>query len=164
MASTVSASTLSVTVSEKITLNGVSRNGSTTLSVGSIREISSRIINVTNSSGGTTLVSVAASAALVGPGKYDKTAVKYLRITNLDDTNFITVMFTDGDGAGSGSHNWQLKLEAGKSVLLGDLSSIDAHNDIDDGAAVVVSGQTLNNILALANTAAVDVELYIAST
>ena len=160
MASTVSASTLSVTVSEKITLNGVSRNGSTTLSVGSIREISSRIINVTNSSGGTTLVSVAASAALVGPGKYDKTSVKYLRITNLDDTNFITVMFTDGDGAGSGSHNWQLKLEAGKSLLLGDLSSVDSVSDIDSSVASLVA---IAKILAKADTAAVDVELYVAS-
>jgi len=159
MATTVTASTLSVTVSERITLNGVSRNGSTTLSVGSIKEISSRIINVTNSSGGTTLLSVAASAGTVGPGKYDKTAVKYLRITNLDDTNYIVLMFSNGDGAGSGDHNWELKLEAGKSILLGDLSSVDAHNDIDSFTAVAIA-----NILALANTAAVDVELYVAST
>ena len=162
MATTVTASTLSVTVSERITLNGVSRNGSTTLSVGSIKEISNRIIEVSNSTNGTDLVAVAASAGAVGPGKYDKTAVKYIRITNLDDTNFITLMFSDGDGTsggGAGSHNWELKLEAGKSILLGDLSSVDANNDIDSVSFVAIS-----TILAKADTAAVDVELYIAST
>ena len=43
--------------------------------------------------------------------------------------------------------------------MLGDLSSVDAHNDIDSFTAVAIA-----NILALANTAAVDVELYVAST
>ena len=160
MATTVTASTLSVTISEKITLNGVSRNGSTTLSVGSIREISSRIIEVTNGTHGTDLLEVSTTAALVGPGKYAKTDVKYLRITNLDDTNFVTLMFTDGDGQGSGSHHWNLKLEAGKSLLLGDLSSVDSVSDIDSSVASLVA---IAKILAKADTAAVDVELYVAS-
>jgi len=161
MATTVTASTLSVTVSERITLNGVSRNGSTTLSVGSIKEISNRIIEVTNATHGTDLLEVAATAAEVGPGKYAKTDVKYLRITNLDDTNFVTLMFTDGDGQGSGSHHWNLKLEAGKSLLLGDLSSVDSVSDIDSSVASLVA---IAKILAKADTAAVDVELYVAST
>ena len=160
MATTVTASTLSVTVSERITLNGVSRNGSTTLSVGSIKEISNRIIEVTNATHGTDLLEVSATAAAVGPGKYAKTDVKYLRITNLDDTNFVTLMFTDGDGQGSGSHHWNLKLEAGKSLLLGDLSSVDSVSDIDSSVASLVA---IAKILAKADTAAVDVELYVAS-
>ena len=42
---------------------------------------------------------------------------------------------------------------------LGDLSSVDANNDIDSVSFVAIS-----TILAKADTAAVDVELYIAST
>ena len=69
-------------------------------------------------------------------------------------------MFTDGDGAGSGGHNWQLKLEAGKSLLLGELSSVDSVSDIDSSVASLVA---IAKILAKADTAAVDVELYVAS-
>ena len=154
MATTVTASTLSVTVSEKITLNGVSRNGSTTLSVGSIKEISNRIIEVTNSSGGTELVEFADTPGAVGPGKYDKGAVKYLRLTNLDDTNFITVQSTD-----ESAHHWEQKLIAGKSILFGNPSAVDAHADIESTSFVKIL-----KIIAQADTAAVDVELYIAST
>jgi hypothetical protein len=156
MATTVTASTLSVKISESITLNGVSRNGGTTLSVASIKSIANRIVEVTNATNGTELITVSTAP---GAGVYDKNSVKYMRITNLDDTNFIIIMFTNGDGAGSGDHNWEVKLEAGKSYVIGDLSSIDDQADIDNFSASAVA-----KVIAKADTAAVDVELYIAST
>ena len=156
MATTVTASTLSIKISESITLNGVSRNGGTTLSVASIKSIANRIVEVTNSTNGTELVNISTAP---GAGVYDKNSVKYMRITNLDDTNFVIIMFTNGNGHDSGDHHWEVKLEAGKSYVIGDVSSIDAHNDIDSFSAVAVA-----LIVAKADTAAVDVELYIAST
>ena len=68
MASTVTAATLTVTISESITLNGVSRDSSSTASITSIRDISNRIIEVTNATNGTQLLKVAANAAAVGAG------------------------------------------------------------------------------------------------
>ena len=56
MASTVTAATLTVTISESITLNGVSRDSSSTASITSIRDISNRIIEVTNATNGTQLL------------------------------------------------------------------------------------------------------------
>ena len=151
MATTVTASTLSVKISESITLNGVSRNGGTTLSVASIKSIASRIVEVTNATNGTELITVSTSP---GAGVYDRSSVKYMRVTNLDDTNFILLQFTD-----SSSHHWEAKLEAGKSYVIGDLSSIDDQADIDNFSASAVA-----KVIAKADTAAVDVELYIAST
>ena len=156
MATTVTASTLSIKISESITLNGVSRNGGNTVNIASIKSIANRIVEVTNSTNGTELVNISTAP---GAGVYDKSNVKYMRITNLDDTNFVIIMFTNGNGVDSGDHHWEVKLEAGKSYVIGDVGSVDANIDIDNFTAV-----SMALILAKADTAAVDVELYIAST
>jgi len=44
MATTIQASTLTVTIKEDITLNGVKQGGEQTLRIGSINEISKRIV------------------------------------------------------------------------------------------------------------------------
>ena len=151
MASTITAATLYVTFTESITLGGVKRDSRQALAIPSIGEISNRIMSITNATNGTEIVAISTSA---GVGTYDKTAVKYLRITNLDDTNFVVIQFTD-----SSSHHWELKLEAGKSIILGDTSSIDDQADIDNFSASAIA-----KIIGLANTAAVDIEVYVAST
>ena len=151
MATTVTAAALSVTVTESITLNGVARNSKATTTIASIGEISNRIMSITNATNGTDIVDISTAASA---GTYSKTALKYMRITNLDDTNFVVIQFTD-----SSSHHWELKLEAGKSLVIGDTSSIDDQADIDNFSATAIA-----KIVGLANTAAVDVEVYIAST
>tara|TARA_R100001530_G_C4207555_1_gene126451 strand:+ start:21 stop:476 length:456 start_codon:yes stop_codon:yes gene_type:complete len=151
MATTVTAASLSVAITESITLNGVDRGSTTTATIASIGEVSSRIMSITNAENGTEIISISTAA---GVGTYDKTAVKYLRITNLDDTNYILLQFTD-----SSSHHWELKLEAGKSIILGDTSSIDDQADIDNFSASAIA-----KVIAKADTAAVDIEIYIAST
>jgi len=151
MATIVTAATLTVEVAESITLNGVSRNSSTTASISSIGEISNRIMSITNSTNGTDIVNIGTGS---GAGTFDKTAVKYLRFTNLDDTNFVTIQFTD-----ESTHHWELKLDAGKSLIIGDTSSIDDQADIDNFSATAIT-----KIIGKADTAAVDLEVYIAST
>jgi hypothetical protein len=151
MASTVTSATLTVNISETITLNGIRRGSRTSISISGIGEVSNRIMSITNSTNGTEIIAISTAS---GVGTYDKTAVKYLRITNLDDTNFVVIQFTD-----SSSHHWELKLEAGKSIILGDTSSIDDQADIDNFSASAIA-----KIIGLANTAAVDIELYVAST
>ena len=51
-----------------------------------------------------------------------------------------------------------IKLEAGKTLMFGDVSSVDDEADIDDFSAA-----TLTKCVAKADTADVDVEVYIAS-
>jgi len=151
MSTTVSATDLTVTITEAITLGGVARGSTTTATIGSIGEISNRIMSISHATNGTEIVSISTAA---GIGTYDKTAVKYLRITNLDDTNFITLQMTD-----SSSHHWELKLEAGKSFTIGDTSSIDDQADIDNFSATAIA-----KIIGKADTAACDIEIYIASS
>ena len=151
MATTVTAATLTVTIKESISLNNVDRNSLSTATISSIGEVSNRIMSISHATNGTEIISVSTAA---GVGTYDKTAVKYLRITNLDDTNYIILQMTD-----SSSHHWELKLESGKSLVIGDTSSIDDQADIDNFSATAIT-----KIIGKADTAACDIEIYIAST
>jgi len=151
MATTVSATSLTVAITETISLNGIARGSGTTATIASIGEVSNRIMSITHATNGTEIIAVSAAK---GIGTYDKAAVKYLRITNLDDTNFVILQFTD-----SSTHHWELKLEAGKSLMLGDTSSIDDEADIDSFSASAIA-----KIIGKADTAAVDIEIFIAST
>ena len=151
MATTISATNLSVTITEAITLGGVNRGSTTTSTIGSIGEVSNRIMSITNSTNGTELIAISTAS---GIGTYNKAAVKYMRLTNLDDTNYVLIQFTD-----SSSHHWEIKLEAGKSIIIGDTANIDDQADIDNFSATALA-----KVIAKADTAAVDLEIYIAST
>ena len=153
MSSTVTAATLTVSISESITLNSVARGSNTTVSIASIGEISNRIMSIDSDTNGTNIIDIGAST-LAGAGSYPKGTLKYLRITNLDDTNFVIIQFTD-----ESSHYWELKLEAGKTLMLGDVASIDDQADIDNFSATAIT-----KIIGKADTADVDIELYIGST
>jgi hypothetical protein len=153
MATTVTAATLSVNVTESITLNGVQKDSNVTTSIASIGEISNRIMSIDSDTNGTNIIDIGAST-LAGAGSYPKGTLKYLRITNLDDTNFVIIQFTD-----ESSHYWELKLEAGKTLMLGDVASIDDEADIDNFSATAIT-----KIIGKADTADVDIELYIGST
>ena len=152
MASTVTAATLNVTVVESITLNGVNKDTTVTTSIASIGEVSNRIMSIDSDTNGTEIIGIAST--LAGAGTYPKGTLKYLRITNLDDTNFIIIQFTD-----ESSHYWELKLEAGKTLMLGDLANVDDQADIDNFSATA-----LTKIIGKADTADCDIELYIGST
>ena len=152
MASTVTAATLTVEVNELITLNGVNKNSTVTTSIASIGEVSNRIMSIESATNGTVIMGV--SSTLAGAGTYPKGQLKYLRITNLDDTNFIIIQFTD-----ESSHYWELKLEAGKTLMIGDVANVDDQADIDNFSATAIT-----KIIGKADTADCDIELYIAST
>ena len=152
MATTLTTSTLTVEVTETITLNGVARNSAVTTSIASIAEVHNRIMTVDASAGGTGIFDIAAT--LPGPGTFSRATFEYCRITNLDDTNFIIFQFTDAS-----SHYWEFILEAGKSFMFGDVSSFDDQADIDN-----FSASTITKLIAKADTADCDMEIYIAST
>lgn len=150
MASTITAQTLTVTISEAITLNDVAINSSNILSVPSINEISKRIMTVPSASE----KSLLAFGTAVAAGTYIRADVKYIRITNKDSANFVRIRVTK-----TGADTFDTKLEPGKSFMMGNTKesvsatgvAFSAFQDID-----FISGQ--------ADTADVDVEIFIAST
>jgi len=157
MASTVQAATLSVTISERINLRGIS-GGSITKQISSVNEISKRIITITT----TESVVATFSAAAASAGHYVAADVRYIRLTNLDDTNFITVTLRNQD-----NDEVAVKIDAGQSfVLFGDnangMSAVFNATQDADAASDTAFG-SLTNIQADANTASCDLEMLIAS-
>ena len=158
MATKIKSSTLTVKITEDIFLNGRQQGGENTLSVSSINEISKRIVTIT-----TTESAIATfSAAVASAGHYVAADVRYIRFTNLDDTNFITLTFRNQD-----NDEAAIKLDAGQSFIWngdnanGMTAVLNATEDAD--AASSTNFGSLTNIQADADTAAVDLEVFIAS-
>ena len=149
MATTVTNANLTVTVTDSVTLNGQSYGNTNTLTVSSIDEVYSRVVEVPISA----FTSVLELAAASGQGVLKATDVKYIRITNLDDTNYVNLKVF-------GSDAMVIKLEAGKSFILGGVSFDAASADIAQGA---VAHNAAFIISAEASVAACDLEVFAAT-
>ena len=112
--SAYTASTLTVTLKESLTIDGRDYGGSQAYSFTGIGNVTRRLETIT-----TTKASILSFASAIAAGTYIPGNVKYLRFTNLDDTNFITLFFTNAfDDVTC------LKLDAGQSMAWnGDSSS-----------------------------------------
>ena len=150
MASTVDSSTLTVRISEEIQLNGKKLGNSNIHKITGINETSERI--VTAATTGTTIIGLGAAAAA---GTFVRGNVKYIRITNLDDTNFVRLaLITESDP----QMDVHVKVPALDSFILSTgLTTAEA-----DAASITFDNIT--SIKAYADTAAVDVELFVATT
>ena len=167
MATTVAAKTLKVTINEQIQLAGNDQYTQTVTHISSINELSNRIVAIPSSSE-VGLLAFATSSYAMNAGTYIQDDVKYIRVTNLDDTNFVDlrVLNTNGD-------SYEVKLDAGKSFMLGNtrLNTPSQEDYVDDRYVVYGYVDTLisdavnaDEIRARANTANVDVEYLVAST
>ena len=154
MATTVTPATLKVTIKEEITLNGQQMGGTNILIIESVVEVDRRIVEVP-----TTEIEILAFAVTnPAAGSFDEADVRYIRITNKDDTNFVTLTFKS-----ESSNECAHKLDAGHSfIYAGDNAGgvVDTHDA--SATALTVSLDDLVNITALADTAAVDLELFVA--
>ena len=146
MASTVTAANLTVTVVESYTLNGVVYGNTVEKTFTSKGQVDQRIMNVATSE--KTLFNWGA-ADDAGTGVAANYA--YFRVTNLDDTNFITLRVYNG------ADSFWYKLAAGESMMLMN-NEMDAITGTTFGALADI---TL--VAAKSNTAACDVE-FIAVT
>lgn len=148
MATTLSNATFTSTITESVTLNGVATTASQTLSIANVNEYDKRIVNI-----GTSVVNLIGFGAANSVGTFVRTNVKYIRITNLDDTNFATIGVID-----TGGDVFYVKLEAGKSFILG---CDDLEADTSGGSFSAWSEADF--ITAQADTAAVDIEYMVVS-
>ena len=155
MTSTLTAATMTVTVTESINLNGMNQGSTNTLSLASIAEVSKRIVNVPASE-----VEVVAMSTAVASGTFIESTVKYIRFTNLDDTNHITLTFKDEDAT-----EFAVLLDKGQTFIYnGDIAGGVVNTMHAGGSALTVSLNDLVNVTALADTAACDMEILVAST
>ena len=107
MASTLTAATMTVTINESIVINGKNQGGTNTLSISSIATVSKRIVDVPTSE-----VLIASMSTAVAAGTFVESDVRYIRITNLDDENFVYLVFKN-----EYSNEFCLKLDKGKSFI-----------------------------------------------
>ena len=155
MTTTLTAATLTVELKETIELNDMDQGSTNTLTIGSVNEVFKRIVTVT-----TTEAEVLAFGAAAASGTLVVADVKYIRLTNLDDTNHIILTFKS-----NGNHEFAVKLDKGQSFIYnGDISGgvVDTMDAID-GSGLTVSLGDLVNVTADADTASCDMEIFIAS-
>lgn len=153
MATTLTAATLTVTVTESISLNGKDQGATNSFTVSSINEVYKQIVTATTTAATFLKFGTAASA-----GTLIRSDVSYLRITNLDDTNFVTVGLQD-DSADTA----YIKLEKGQSVILGGTDE-GPQVEVSTNASAFSAWASVDSLTLDADTASVDVELFAAMT
>tara|TARA_X000001388_G_C2216335_1_gene117376 strand:+ start:723 stop:1196 length:474 start_codon:yes stop_codon:yes gene_type:complete len=152
--SSFAASTLTVTLKESLTLDGRDYGGVQSYSFSGIGNVTRRIETITTAES-----SIATFDTVIGPGQYVPANVRYMRFSNLDDTNHIVLTF-----ANENNNETAIKLDAGQSLVWnGDNSGGMADVMDADSSALTVSLGDMKSITADADTASCDMEIFIAS-
>ena len=107
MASTLSSATMIVRVVESIKLNGTEQGAVNTKTISSINEISKRILTVPTSE-----ITITSFSTAVSTGTFIEGDVRYIRITNKDDSNFVYLVFKN-----EYSNEFCVKLDFGQSYI-----------------------------------------------
>ena len=156
MATSITAATLTITHTEAVTLNGYDQGSQNIQTIASVTEVSKRIVSVPTSE----VIILSFAASNPAAGEFVEADVRYIRITNKDDTNHVTLVFRS-----EGAAEFAVKLDYGQSFIYNaDLSGGVVDTMDASASALTVSLEDLVDITALADTAAVDLELFVAGT
>lgn len=142
MASTVVPSTATITISENITLNGVTYGNAIAKTFLTQGQVIQRIMSIS-----TTFTDMIFTDTVDGRGQVVADDWCYFRITNLDDTNFVTLRLYDG------TDSQFFKLEAGESFFL-----MSPDIDVTAGGTAFASFADITRISADADTGSCDIE------
>jgi Na+/alanine symporter len=150
MASTISSGTLTVKLTESVSLNGSDMGATNTLTVAAITEVNQRIVSID----ATNVRTLFEFGAAVGSGTYVSPNVRYIRITNKDDSNPVRINIESAT-----SNCWEIVV-AGASW---SISSVSSAMDADDDTTIVAP--TLQDIVKISaqSVYAIDLDCYIAS-
>jgi len=150
MASTIDTATLKVQILEDIELNRVKRGSRSYHTFSNIKQIDERILTVPTYEVDILLLSSSAAA-----GTYSTNSFRYARLTNLDDTNYVSITLLSGS---QGSKSVQ-KLLPKTSMMLTDLALSGSSSGVSFG-----SFNDITAVKASANSAAIDLSLFVATT
>jgi len=154
MATTLTASTLTVTLTEAISLNGYDQGSKNTLTIDNVANVLKRIVSCTASQ--TTTIATFAASVHTSVHALDVDDVKYIRITNVDDTNALELAVV---GAAT---LYQVELAAGESHVLGNPDAVmlaEADTSPSFGTMADIASLQVNP-----GGNEIDVEIFIAST
>jgi len=150
MPTSITPSDLTVTISTAITLNGQTINSENILTVDDVINHDKRIMTIPFASE----VVVIGFGTAVAQGTFIRGDLKYLQITNLDTLNFVRIRVKK-----NGSQTFDIKLDAGKTFILGNTSESVSATAVAFSAFV-----DADSINMQADTADVDIEYVVAST
>jgi len=153
--STYNAATMTVTVTEAVTLNSKDYGSTQSFTAANIANVSKRMVTVT-----TTEAAVLSFAAAAAAGTHVIANVQYIRFTNLDDTNHIVLTFVNED-----DDEFAVKLDKGRTFILAtDVSGGGADMIDAKDSALSLSLGDLKSVTADADTASCDMEIFVAET
>ena len=162
MATTITAASMTVTITESIALNGSSQGASNSFSIASVNEVYKRIITCPANSE-TTLAHFHSSVADGTLAPLDIEDVRYIRVTNLDDSTSVTLSLQSdsGEDDSAADTSASLLIESGKSFVMG--SPNDGIGVSDANANLVTDLVDLESLVIFTGGSAIDVEVFIAS-
>ena len=156
---------LTVNINENVTLNNQVIESSHTLTIPSIANAVKRIVNIGTNEIGLLGFGAAYNTELSKSylaGQFDEDNVRYIRITNLDGTNHIALVLKNEN-----NDEFGVKVDKGCSFLYcADLAGgvVDTMDSADAAGITPNSFGDLVDITCTADTAACDVEVFVAST
>ena len=149
------APTLTTTITESITINGSNRGSTNVTTTSSIVDTFERTITCTHSQ--TTTIAEFGATNHASASNIDHDNVKYLRVTNLDETNECML------GVVTGASNYQVRLRAGASHVLFNGDDIAIGEEDTTPAFAAITGDLASLQIRPINTNDIQVELFIAS-
>ena len=163
---------LTVTIKEELTLNGSNRGSENITSIANVTQSFNRIVTLPAGGSGNTKTTVAVFKDTVDTeirsgtginGAIDDGDAKYIRVTNLDAANDVTLSLQiAADGTNAAGDSASVLLAPGKSFILG--GSADAIAVDDDAATPITTLVHLESILAVnATNDTTQLEVFIAS-
>ena len=154
MASSIKNAKLTVYIKEDLELNATAYGSNVKFVISDINEASQRIVTVP-----TFQTDILLLSSSNGAGTFASSSLKYARLTNLDNANFVRLTFTSGSNASGGTNQYEVQLDPKRSFVF--------TNDKYSGSA---SGRTFDsfasftNLKAVAATGSVDMEIFVATT
>ena len=160
MASTVTAQNLEVSITESITLAGTNYNQTKSLVIPSIKEVYKRVVRCIDDTDCT--IATFRTATNTADNAIDLENVKYIRVTNLDDTNpmNLSLQIAIAENATANASATHL-IGAGQSLILYTVHDGLAVSDAN--ATIVTALNDLESILVDPLSENIDVEIFVAS-
>ena len=158
---------LKVTIREELTLNGYDQGAKNTLTISDVDEVFKRIVTCPANNETTVARFRSSVGNASGTATFDSALdvqdVKYVRVTNLDDSNSLTLSLQvevgeDDSGADTSA---SVLVEAGKSFVMG--SPHDGISLSDANANLVTDLVDLDSLVVQPGSNSVNVEVYVAS-
>lgn len=161
MASSITPATLTVKISESIILNGSEQGNTNTLTINNIAQVSREIFacDLTENNILWFVDEIASADNGNSHNRFLRNEVVYVRITNLDDTNYVVLTLrNDGDDETA------LKVGPGRSFIInGTGSGVQLILDSDNEEFTSIALGDLYSINGYADTANCDLEIFVAS-